>query len=182
MPKVKALLIASMVIALSFSLIGCNLLPSGSPETETMAGLESDLPGWLLLSHRSESDDDLDNPKEPVEEEEEDIEEEAAAETVAEEPSTEQPAQSSAPAQTEEPESSSFTEPKPGTREYLVWFAANGAKGEYQADMLEWYAKTQGGTTQSYAAWKEEQEEASDGTGGDGWFDDDSVSPSGWGD
>jgi len=54
MKIIKTLLILSLVIGLSFSLLGCKLLPWGDSaveETTTIAAL----PGWLTLAHRAEA-------------------------------------------------------------------------------------------------------------------------------
>ncbi len=80
MPKIKALIMFSLVIALSFSLIGCGLIASQSTETEEVIETGGQVPGWLLLSHRSvespesEIDDELAaiDEDEEVEEVEED--------------------------------------------------------------------------------------------------------------
>jgi hypothetical protein len=112
MKRNKTLLILSLVIALSFSLLGCKLLPWGDSaveETTTIAAL----PGWLTLAHRAEA------AEEPEVDEEEADEEEAAeapAQTATTQPATTQPAQ-----QTQQPAQSSGT-PKwqqPGTMEYI---------------------------------------------------------------
>ncbi|MBW6463136.1 MAG: hypothetical protein K0B84_03000 [Firmicutes bacterium] len=176
MSRVKTLLIVSLVVVLSLSLMGCSLLGMRSAQPEITAGLESDLPGWLLLSHRSAADDNIVNPKEDPAEEEVVEEVVVAEQTPTQQPTQQQPEPSTTPPQTEQStntgEYGPNNPPPPGTRDYMAWFAANGAKGEYNKDMMKWYAETQGGTTQSYAAWKEEkkQEEAAGGTDG-GWFD-----------
>jgi hypothetical protein len=118
MKRIKTLLIFSLVIALSFSLFGCKLLPWGDSaveETTTIAAL----PGWLTLAHRAEA---AEEPE--VEEEEEATEEEAAeapAQTATTQPATTQPA-TTQPAQTEQPAQSSGTPlyMQPGTMEYLA--------------------------------------------------------------
>jgi hypothetical protein len=184
MPRVKTLLIVSFVIVLSLSLMGCSLLGMRSAQPEITAGLESDLPGWLLLSHRSAADDNIVNPKEdPAEEEVAEEVETVAEQTPTQQPTQQQPEPSTTPPQTEPPASSSGS-PSPGTREYLVWLAANGAKAPFTSDMLTWYGESQGGHTISYSDWKKQQEEkeAGGGAGGGGWFDNDSGSPSGLGD
>ncbi|MFU8795555.1 MAG: hypothetical protein ACNA7Z_09295, partial [Dethiobacteria bacterium] len=135
MLKVKTLLIVSLVVALSLSLMGCSLLGLRSAQPEITAGLESDLPGWLLLSHRSAAEDNIVNPKEdPADEEVAEAVEEVAEQTPTQQPTQQQPEPSTTPPQTEPPASSGS--PSPGTREYMAWFAANGAKGEYNADMM----------------------------------------------
>jgi hypothetical protein len=190
MPKVKTLLVLIAVVALSFSLIGCDLLPFSSADQDLVASLDGELPGWLLLSHRSAvdpdaADDDLLNPKEPLAEEEKEAE--PAAEVPASSGSgSTQPQQPSDSGSGSSGSGSSGTptssDPQPGTREYLAWFAANGAKQPYNVDMLQWYAETQGGITESYADWKKAKDEKeASGGGNEGWFDGfDSGSPSGF--
>ncbi len=113
MNRIKTLLIVSLVIALSFSMIGCSLLPSGSSADVETGSLEA-VPQWLTLAHRAEA---AEQPE--IEEEEEADEEEAAEVPVATQPTTTQPAAeqpaSTAPAQT----SGTPKWQQPGTMEYI---------------------------------------------------------------
>jgi hypothetical protein len=179
MPKVKTLLITVLVIAFALSLSGCGMLLSRRAEPELAASLDGELPEWLLLSHRSEeafATGDLLNPKDLADEEEDDVVTTPSSDQVA----STQPAPSSTPSSTPSTSSPEFLDPKPGTREYMAWFAANGAKPPFETAMLEWFATTAG--SGSYAEWKK-QKDAEDAAGGDdGWFDDfGKGSPSGFG-
>jgi hypothetical protein len=151
MPKVKTLLITVLVIAFALSLTGCGMLLSRRAEPELAASLDGELPEWLLLSHRSEESfaaDEVLNPKDSEEEEEEEIaiggadEDDGVTAPSSEQVASTQPAPSSPPPSTpssnnESSDSSIFETPKPGTREYLRWFADTGGKGSYQ----EWMQK-----------------------------------------
>jgi hypothetical protein len=69
MKRIKTLLIFSLVIALSFSLFGCKLLPwsgSAAEETTTIAAL----PQWLTLAHRAEAAEEPEVMKKEADEEE----------------------------------------------------------------------------------------------------------------
>jgi len=75
MPKLKTLFILILILVLSSLLIGCGLFASDSSEPGNQSGVQNgDLPGWLLLAHRSvegagsDIDDPL-NPKDPEVEE-----------------------------------------------------------------------------------------------------------------
>jgi hypothetical protein len=126
MKIIKTLLIFSLVIALSFSLLGCKLLPWGDSaveETTTIAAL----PGWLTLAYRAEA------AEEPEVDEEEKETAEAPAQTAATQPATTQPATTQS-AQTEQPAQSSGT-PKylqPGTMEYLAKINLDMAAVDYE--------------------------------------------------
>jgi len=127
MKRIKTLLIFSLVIALSFSLFGCKLLPWGDSAAEETAAIAG-LPEWLTLAHRAEAAEE----PEVDEEEEEADEEEEAAETSTQ-PATSQPA-TTQPAQTEQPAQSSGT-PKylqPGTMEYLAKIRLDQAADDYR--------------------------------------------------
>ncbi len=165
MPKTKALIMFSLVIALSFSLIGCDMVASLSPEPEAAPEENDEVPGWLLLAHRSDEgpEVDIDDELESIEDEE--AEEETSAETAAESPETvsESYEQAQAAPPTQE-DTYANAEPKPGSRAYMAWFAANGATGEFDPLMIEWYANYS--TNMSYADFlkmKEEEEKSSGG-------------------
>lgn len=195
MPKVKTLVFASVVLALSLTLIGCGMLTSQTADQDLVAGLDGDLPGWLLLSHRSavdpDAEDDLLNPKDP-EDESIDLESDEIAMGGSEEddgvtpPSAEQsapPASSGSSSASQQPSSSSSTSqtPKPGSREYSAWFAYNGATGSYNPLYLAWFNET--GGMADFNDWKkykelQEKEEAGEGLS---HFWDDKHSPTGFG-
>lgn len=124
MNRIKTLLIVSLVIALSFSMIGCSLLPSGSSADVETGNLEA-VPQWLTLAHRAEA------AEQPEIEEEEADEEEAAEVPVATQPATTQPATeqpaSTAPAQT----SGTPKWQQPGTMEYLAKLELDRLVNEY---------------------------------------------------
>ena len=205
MPKVKALLVVLLVIAFSFSLLGCGLITSRTASTDEVVEMGGQVPEWLLLSHRSmaSEESDIDDDLAAIDEENEDEEADEAVGGVDEddgvaagsasgdsdqtEQTTSEVAQaaetgSSGSTQQQETASSgsadsSSSEPKPGSREYMAWFAANRAQGEYDKRMLEWFAS---GSSERYDRWvknKEEEESKSGGMDSD-WFE---GSPSGWG-
>lgn len=188
MPKVKTLLITVLVMAFALSLSGCGMLLSRRAEPELAASLDGELPEWLLLSHRSEETfeaDDLLNPKDLDEEEDEiangdPVEDDSVAAPSSDQAASTQPAPSSTPSSTPSTSIPKSLDPKPGTRDYMAWFAANGAKPPFETAMLEWFATTAG--SGSYAEWKK-QKEAEDAAGdGGGLFDDfGTSSPSGFG-
>ena len=109
MPKIKTLLMLSMVMGLSLSLLGCGLLTSSNADPEITAGQEGVLPEWLLADHRSLSVD--------IPDEQNDDEAVVPA-------STEPVPVQSTPAASQPAESvSSNTVPKwqkPGTMEYIA--------------------------------------------------------------
>ena len=109
MPKIKTLLMLSMVMGLSLSLLGCGLLTSSNADPEITAGQEGALPEWLLADHRSLSVD--------IPDEQNDDEAVVPA-------STEPVPVQSTPAASQPAESvSSNTVPKwqkPGTMEYIA--------------------------------------------------------------
>lgn len=79
MPRLKTLIMFLLVTTLSFALIGCSLIASRSTGPEEVAGSSGELPGWLLLAHRSaespgNNDDEILNPKELDEDEDEENE------------------------------------------------------------------------------------------------------------
>ncbi len=115
MPKLKAVLIISLLSVFVLSLTGCEMLLSRSAETEDeIAGSEAGLPEWLQLSHRSNRDLLAEQNDEPVlpkneEEDEEDVEvaepEPAPAEQPVSQPApVSAPVESSAPAEEEKVE------------------------------------------------------------------------------
>jgi len=111
----KTLLIFSLVIALSFSLFGCKLLPWGDSAAEETAAL-AELPQWLTLAHRAEAaEEPVLEEEEKVEEEEEEESAEAPAPAATTQPATSQPA-ATTPAQT----SGTPLWQQPGTMEYLA--------------------------------------------------------------
>lgn len=135
MPKVKTLLITVLVIAFALSLTGCGMLLSRREEPELAASLDAELPGWLLLSHRSEetfvAEEEVLNPKDSEEEEEEEEtamggsdEDDGVTAPSSDQVATSQPAPSSS--------SSIIEEPQAGTREYLIWFSETGGQGSYE--------------------------------------------------
>jgi len=182
MPKTKALIMFSLAIALSFSLIGCDLVASLSPEPEAAPEENDEVPGWLLLAHRSDEgpEVDIDDELESIEDEETD--EETSAETAAESPETVSDSYEQAQAaQTPQEETSANDEPKPGSRAYMAWFAANGATGEFDPLMIEWFADYS--TNMSYADFlkmKAEEEKSSDGSFTDAEFGDREGSKFDW--
>ena len=140
MPKTKALIMFSLAIALSFSLIGCDLVASLSPEPEAAPEDNDEVPGWLLLAHRSDEgpEVDIDDELESIEDEE------TAEETATESPETVSDSYEQAQAaQTPQQEKSASSDPKPPSREYMAWFAANGATGEFDPLMVRWYVEGQ---------------------------------------
>lgn len=66
MPSIKALSLALLVIALSFSLIGCGIITTFTSSTDEVVEVGGQVPEWLQLSHRniasedSNGEDDLD--------------------------------------------------------------------------------------------------------------------------
>jgi hypothetical protein len=191
MPKVKTLLITVLVIAFALSLTGCGMLLSRRAEPELAASLDGELPEWLLLSHRSEESfaaDEVLNPKDSEEEEEEEIaiggadEDDGVTAPSSEQVASTQPAQQQTQQPAEEEKAtgkySASNPPPAGTREYMAWFALNGATGSYSEEYVTWYAQTAG--NMSFKDWKEytkAQEESESWTSGFG-----SSSPSGMAD
>jgi hypothetical protein len=126
MKKIKILLIFILVIALSFSLLGCKLLPWGDSAAEETATIAA-LPGWLTLAHRAEAAEETE-----VEEEEEATEEEETAEAPAQTATT-QPA-ATQPATTQ-PAPAASSEPawkQPGTMDYIMKMNLDEAVNEYK--------------------------------------------------
>ena len=138
MPKHKTLIVFAVVIAFSFSLIGCGLLTSRSTGPDDVAGFGDDLPEWLLLAHRSaegpgtERDDDL----LAVEDDDDDLviadsdlpvggsdqEDSVAAPSSNQGTQTAQAPQSTQPSSTNGGGNSNDSdEPAFGTKEHLVW-------------------------------------------------------------
>jgi hypothetical protein len=127
MKRIKTLLIFSLVLALSFSLFGCKLLPWGDSATEETAAIAG-LPEWLSLAHRAEA---AEEPE--IDEEEEEADEEEAAETTTP-TATSQPATTQQPTQqTEQPAQSSGTPrwQQPGTMDYLAKLELDRLVEEY---------------------------------------------------
>ncbi len=168
MHKVKSLIMFSLVLALSFALIGCGFIASTPTDSEQVTVESTEVPEWLLLSHRS-----AEGPESEIEDEPESMEDE---ETVAEpaEEST-QTAQAAEPQQTAPSSNQAAPAPqaekssddntlKPGTREYAVYLQ-HRKPGETPAEFLKRV--------------KEEKKKAEEKNSGD-WFDD-MESPSGFG-
>ncbi len=193
MPKVKTLLVILLVITFSFSLLGCGLITSRTASTDEVVETGGQVPEWLLLSHRSiaSEENDLDAIDENDEADEAvggvDEDDGVTAESGQTEQATSEVAQaaetgSSGNTQQQAPSSSNDKAkddtPKPGTREYNAWFAANRARGEYDPIYYRWYTQTNGGSI-PFEKWKELQEEKDSNDSIDtDWFD---GSPSGWG-
>jgi hypothetical protein len=119
MQRIKTLLIVFLVIAFSFSLIGCKLLPWGS-SADVETGTEDGLPEWLMLAHRAEAAEEPEVDEEEVDEDEPSVSESASTQPSTTQPATTQPAATQPT--TEQPAQSSGT-PKwqePGTMEYLA--------------------------------------------------------------
>lgn len=142
MPKHKSLIVFAVVIAFSFSLIGCGLLASRSDGPDDLAGQGDELPEWLLLAHRgtegpgSERDDDiLDAEDDDAEESDSAVggsdqddgvtapsADQAAPESTqtASAPQSTQPSTSGGSGTTDD-STDSNEEPEFGTKEHLVW-------------------------------------------------------------
>ncbi len=169
MHKVKSLIMFSLVLALSFALIGCGFIASTSTDSEQVAVESTEVPEWLLLSHRS-----AEGPESEMEDELESIEdEETVAEAAEESTQTAQAAepQQTAPSSNEQAapapqaeKSSNDNTLKPGTREYAVYLQ-HRKPGETPAEFLK--------------RAKEEKKKAEENNSGH-WFDD-MESPSGFG-
>ncbi len=73
MPKLKALLFTVLVLALSFSLIGCGMLTSFTSSEEEVVEVGGQVPEWLMLSYRSiaSEDNDIDEDLAAIDEDEE---------------------------------------------------------------------------------------------------------------
>ncbi len=126
MKRIKTLLIFSLAIALSFSMIGCNLLPWGDSAAEETATITS-LPGWLTLAHRAEAAEETEVEEEDATEEEEETAE-APAQTATTQPATTQPAATQpAPAASSEP-----AWKQPGTMDYIMKMNLDEAVNEYK--------------------------------------------------
>lgn len=126
MKRIKTLVIFSLVIALSFSLLGCKLLPWGDSAAEETATV-AELPQWLTLAHRAEA------AEEPEMEEGEEAAE-TPTQTATTQPATTQPATTQPAQQTQQPAQSSGT-PKwqqPGTMEYLAKLQLDQAATDYR--------------------------------------------------
>jgi hypothetical protein len=128
MKRIKTLLIFSLVIALSFSLFGCKLLPWGDSAVEETSTITS-LPGWLTLAHRAEA---AEEPEVDGEEEEAAAEVEetavAPAQTATTQPAATQPA-------TTQPAPAASSEPawkQPGTLDYIMKMNLDDAVNEYK--------------------------------------------------
>jgi len=132
MKRIKTLLIFSLVIALSFSLFGCKLLPWGDSAAEETAAL-AELPQWLTLAHRAEAaEEPVLEEEEEVEEEEEEESAEAPAQSGTTQPATTQPA-TTQPAQTEQPAQTGTPRwQQPGTMEYIAKIRLDQAVSDYK--------------------------------------------------
>ncbi|MBM4236649.1 MAG: hypothetical protein FJ152_09325 [Firmicutes bacterium] len=126
MKRIKTLLIFSMVIALSFSLFGCKLLPWGDSAAEETAVI-AELPQWLTLAHRAEAAEEPEMEEEEVAEEEEEASE-APAPAATTQPATTQPA-TTQPAQT----SGTPKWQQPGTMEYIGKLELDRLVEEYKS-------------------------------------------------
>ena len=177
MPKHKTLIVFAVVIAFSFSLIGCGMLTSRSTGPDDMTGFGGDLPEWLLLAHRSaegpgterdddllevEDDDDLVIADSDLPVGGSDQEDSVAAPSSNQGTQTAQAPQSSQPSSSQGSGSSSGSdEPEFGTREYLVWLKEQRQKaataGEREAaeddgeDDSDWWGNDSGGP--SFGNW-----------------------------
>ncbi len=130
MPKFKTLIMFMLVIALSFSLIGCGLLASRSTDLEEVTGQNGDLPEWLLLAHRNseassgDRNGEIIKPKELDEDEDDDIAAEPADQDSTQTQTASVPTSSgttSTAPSSEEQKNSNDEEPPPGTKKYLEW-------------------------------------------------------------
>ncbi|MGM0653049.1 MAG: hypothetical protein ACQES4_09770, partial [Bacillota bacterium] len=84
MPSIKALSFALLVIALSFSLIGCGIINSFTSSTDEVVEVGGQVPEWLQLSHRSiaSEDNDREDDLAAIDEEDEEEEEEETDQAV----------------------------------------------------------------------------------------------------
>ncbi len=136
MPKHKTLIVFAVVIAFSFSLIGCGMLTSRSTGPDDLAGIGGELPEWLLLAHRSAEgpgterdddllevadDDDLVIADNDLPNGDSDQGENVTAPSGSQDTQTAQAPQSSQSSPSGGSSSSGSDEPEFGTREYLVW-------------------------------------------------------------
>ncbi len=163
MHKVKSLIMFSLVLTLSFALIGCGFIASTSTDSEQVAVESTEVPEWLLLSHRS-----AEGPESEIEDEPESMEdEETVAEAAEESTQTAQAAepQQTAPSSNEQAapapqaeENSDEKTLKPGTREYTVYLR-HRKPGETEEEFLE-------------RAKKEKEKAEKDKQSSDHWFDD----------
>ncbi len=116
MNRIKTLLIFVFVIALSFSLVGCKLLPWGDSAAEDTAAIDA-LPGWLTLAHRAEAAEEPETEEEAAE---------APTQAAAAQPAATQPEQAEQPAQTGTPRWQ-----QPGTMEYIAKMQLDEMVSEY---------------------------------------------------
>lgn len=186
MPKLKALTVLFICLLLALLLAGCKLPGARSEQAALEAGADNELPQWLLLAHRSEVDPDLQkeeeaNLKEPLAEEGEVLDELSATapegSQAGGQPESQPAPQEAASSGSNSGSSSSQTvsQPKPGSKEYMAWYAHNKAQGTYDPRYLSWFNETRGMV--SFERWlklkaeeKDKENSMSDG------------SPSGWGD
>lgn len=173
---IKGFALLLVVLFFGLALTGCFDFAARSEQAALDESLEAELPGWMLLSYRSEVDPDLKeeiNPEELFEGDDEgDIEELAP---VVEPPTSSDSGGSSSSSSGSAGSSAASYTPQPGTREYMAWFAYNGAKGDYNPLYHEWYNETMGGSM-PFSQWLEQkkQKEADEIGRSTG-------TPSGWG-
>jgi len=148
-------------MALSIALIGCGFIATTSTESEDIAVESTEVPEWLLLSHRTAEGPAVEIDDEPESVEDEETVAEAAEDSTqtaqAAEPQQTAPASSeqAAPAPQAEKSSGDGTL-KPGTREHAVYLQ-HRKPGETPEEFLK--------------RAKEERKKAEEKSAGD-WFDD----------
>ncbi len=141
MTKVKTLIMFSLIIALSFSLIGCGLIASRTTGPEEVAVESDEVPEWLQLSHRSAEgpESEMEDELESMEEEEPVAEATEESTQTAQAAETQQTAPSSSEQEAPAPEAEeSADDPviKPGTPEYNIYMQ-NRLPGESIEEFLE---------------------------------------------
>lgn len=145
MPKHKTLIVFAVVIAFSFSLIGCGLLTLRSTGPDEVAGIGGDLPEWLLLAHRGAEGPGSERGNDPLEIADDENETDTVGALAdgdsnqndnATVPSTEQTTQPSTSQGngTGDDSSSDDEEPAFGTKEHLIWLKKQQEKTPTMGD------------------------------------------------
>lgn len=119
MNRIKTLLIVSLVLALSLTMIGCNLLPSGS-STDVETGSLETVPEWLTLAHRAEAAEPPEIDVEENGDEGEVAETPTATVPAATQPATTQPATTQPAPQPAPQPSGTPRYLQPGTMEHIA--------------------------------------------------------------
>lgn len=128
MTKYKNIIFISLILALSFLIIGCGILAKPAASPEEISGQAGDLPVWLSLAHYeatavSDSEDDILGLGEADNDDDFFIGPGAQTAETAQAPATtsEQPAKTESADSGASSEEKDTTPPQPGSMAYIIW-------------------------------------------------------------